>query len=387
MKRMKRLLMWPLMFSKRLYRKKTYLLILLLIPLLVVGFQSVAQEDSGVVTIALSQEGSQDAFTAKVFERLISNTQVINYVKVEEPERAEEMVATGKADSAWIFPKDLQQYIRDFSAGKPIKEGLIRIVEREGNVVLNLTHEMLGGIIFEECTKALFLHDIRERAPDLQNVSDEELLKYYDQSTPDGTLFKFVDVDGADIAAQDNYLTAPLRGILAVVAILGCAVTGMYFREDQERGIFNWLPQRHQPLTELGYQLICALNIMAVVLIAMILAGISSIWWKEAVLFILYSICCALFGGCMRVILRGSRLHGALIPVLMVVMLVICPVFFDFFEFRNFQYLFPPTYYIIGVYHDRYIGYLVLYNIVLLFVFLLASMAERGLGKTHRKNA
>ena len=51
---MKRMGKWLLMMTKRLYKKPTFVVILILIPVLVLGYGLVAAEDSGMVTIALA---------------------------------------------------------------------------------------------------------------------------------------------------------------------------------------------------------------------------------------------------------------------------------------------------------------------------------------------
>ena len=377
MKKLKRMFMWPLMLSKRLYKKKTFIFILVLIPLLVVLFSTMAGEDSGVVTIVLAREDPEDPISSQIVQELTHQSPVIRYIEAATPERAVELVRTGQADGAWIFPDELQKHIDDFAAGKSSADGVIRVVEREGNVVLNLTHERLSGIIFEYCARSLYLSELREQAPEMEALSDQELLKYYEQAGPPEKLFSFVDIDGADVANTTSYLTSPLRGILAVVAVLCCIVTGMYYQEDLERGNFAWLPEKHRGMAEIGYQMVSAVNILAAVLLALVLSGSSAAWWKEALLFLLYSLCCALFGGCMRVLFGGKRLLGALIPVLSVIMLVICPVFFDFFVARQLQFIFPPTYYIVGVYHNRYILYLALYDLVLLGIFAGGTLVQR----------
>ena len=48
-------------------------------------------------------------------------------------------------------------------------------------------------------------------------------------------------------------------------------------------------------------------------------------------------------------------------PLLAVVMLLVCPVFFDLGMVRTVQFLFPPTYYINGVYQSRYLLYMTVY--------------------------
>ena len=54
---------------------------------------------------------------------------------------------------------------------------------------------------------------------------------------------------------------------------------------------------------------------------------------------------------------------GVMIPLLIVAMLLVCPVFFDLGALRMVQFLLPPTYYINGVYNTRYILYMAVYTL------------------------
>ena len=57
-----------------------------------------------------------------------------------------------------------------------------------------------------------------------------------------------------------------------------------------------------------------------------------------------------------------------------VVMLVVCPVFFDLGALRELQYLFPPTYFINAVYSDKFLLYMPLYTLVLAAVYFLTGV-------------
>ena len=53
MNRVKKLLLWFLMLSKRLYKKPTFLVLILLIPVLMFGYIAISGGESGVMTIGM----------------------------------------------------------------------------------------------------------------------------------------------------------------------------------------------------------------------------------------------------------------------------------------------------------------------------------------------
>ena len=366
---MKKLALWFLLLNKRLYKKITYLGMLLLIPLFVIVFNMAAQEPSGVVTIALGVEKDHDTVTAQIVEQLKDDAIVISFVEAT-PERAEELVQAGKADAAWIFPGDMQERVQVYASDAEDNGGFVRVIEREQTTVLRLAREKLSGAVFTQIAEEMYLIRVRNNLPELAERSDEELLAYLETTVVSGELFAFYDIYGNRREASGNYLTAPLRGMLAVLATVSAVVTAMYYQKDEERGIFSLLPERHRVLGEMGYQLISAINMMVLVCIALIFAGLNVMLWQEILLLILFSLCCSLFGMAMRTIFGGGRLLAVLIPVLALVMMVVCPVFFDIADVRQLQFFFPPTYYISGAYNYSYLLYMLLYCLVLAAICL-----------------
>ena len=113
------------------------LLILLLIPILVFGYCNIAREESGIMTIALAQM-DDNAMASGVIADLVEEDSLILFLKCETPEAAEEMVAQGKADAAWIFPADMEQKVYEFAAAGLIKKPFIQVIEGESTELLGI---------------------------------------------------------------------------------------------------------------------------------------------------------------------------------------------------------------------------------------------------------
>lgn len=361
---MKRFWMWFLLLNKRLYRKVTFLGLLLLIPVLVLSFYVAVGQPGGIVTVALAQEDILDVTADALISELMSDSKVIRFQKAT-PQEALELVKTGKADSAWIFPENTASHIADFAMGE--ETGFIRVIEREQSVTLRLAREKLSGALYSPVARNLYLQHLREYIP--ESVSDEQLLSYLDKTHVNGDLFAFYDANGNLREATGNFLTTPLRGLLAVLTLVCAVVTAMYYQKDQEAGRFSLLPERHMALTELAYQAVSAANMMLVILISLLCTGMYHKLWQELILFALYGLCCCLFGMLLRRIFHN--LLPAMLPGLIAVLLVIPPVFFDLAGLRSLQLLLPPTYFIQGGYNPRYLCYLAIYDVIVGVLILL----------------
>lgn len=363
----KRILSWALLLWKRLYKKVTFVLLLVMIPVLVLGYGITAQEESGMLTVALATRGdSPDALT-RVFWDDLHGSNLVLFVECTSPEEAEQMVREGTANTAWIFNDHLEESIYDFVAKRTSQNSFITVVEPENRVLLMLLREVLSGKLFPYCTDTLYLQYIRENAPELDHVSDETLLGYYEDAALSDGLFVTTDVEGnaVETSLEDQgYLMTPVRGMLAVVVVLAGLATAMYYIRDEENGTFAWMAQRRKPLMELGCQIISVVNVLVVVLVALAVTGQTVHWGREALLAVLYAACVAAFAMLVRRLAGGIRGLGMVTPLLVVVMLVVCPVFFDLGMMRQLQLLLPPTYFVIAAYNSTYLLYMLAYTAV-----------------------
>ena len=367
MKKLGKVLLWLWLLTKRLYKKPTFLVILVLIPLLVLGYSAVAEQDSGMVVIALA--GPEDPLVEQMFAELTSSGQLMQYKICETAEEAELLVRTGKADGAWIFPDQLQEHIDSFVKDPENNGSFVRVLQREENVAMMLARERLSGVLYPQIARSYYIRFMRKNYEQLDHLSDEELLQYYDGVDLTQELFAY---DGADApkAESVHYLMSPMRGLLAVVVILGAMAAAMYVVRDEQNGTFQWVPEKYQLLPELGTQWSTALNLGAVSLLALMLSGMAKGVAVELAAVLCYSLCAASFGMLLRRVLGSVRRIGTAVPILIVVMLLVCPVFFDLGPLRRLQLLLPPTYYINGVYDPAYLGYMVVYSFVCLLLCL-----------------
>lgn len=365
---MKKLLLWLGLLTKRLYKKPTFLVLLLLIPALVVGYGATAREESGAVTVALARQ-DDDAMAVSVMEKLPQNTVLIRYISCDSPAQARQLVRSGKADAAWIFRAEMSRLAAQFAQSRSSRDALVEVIEREENTALRLTREKLSGELFLCCAKAYYIPYIRQNVPGLDHLSDEALWESYRGSQIGDTLFQY---DSADAAAMEvSYLLSPVRGLLAVVTVLCAGAAAMYYMEDLRRGTFGWVALKKLPFAELGCQLVAVANVSVVVLSALVLSAMAADPLRELAALVLYILCCAQFGMLLRQLCGRISVLAAVLPLLVVVMLVVCPVFFDLGALRQLQFLLPPTYYINAAYNPMYLAYMAGYTAILAGLYWL----------------
>lgn len=374
---MKQLLKWIWLLNKRLLKRPVFPILLLLIPVLVLGYSSIAGESGSLITVALAQDG-EDALASQVITDLIENTQLINFLSCESTQEAEELVRRGKVDSAWIFPVGLNEKAAAFVSDPDPENAFVRVVEREDNVALLLAREKLSGKLYELCSRTVYLNFLRENIPEMRDASDEDLLALYDGTGITTQLFVLESTDGtATEIGQTNFLLTPLRGLLGVVIALCALAAAMYHIRDTQHGTFSWVALHLRPFAELGCQMVALVNLGIVSTVSLVFVGQTGTLLREIATILLYSLCCAAFAMMLRRLCGSMRALGTALPLLAVVMFLICPVFFDLSSFKVLQYLLPPTYYINTLTSDRYLLLMPIYTLACAAVYLVAGKVLR----------
>lgn len=374
--------MWFLLLNKRLYKKATFVVILMMIPLMIVALNIVAQQDSGFVTIALVQEDPADDISAAIVSELTDNQKIIRFAVCETADEAETMVINRRADAAWVFPDSMQQRIETFLATRRNKEPIVTVFLCEETVPLRLSNEKLAGTLYKHCAPMLYRRYVRNKTPELDGVSDEKLMSYYDGFEQNNALFRFAypnDEEHVDSANEGGYLVTPLRGLLSIFVLLGGLAAAMFYKQDERRGVFSWVRQSRLPAVSAACQGIAVLNLSVAMLLSLAAIGMTVSLPRELLLLALYMLCCTAFCSLLAQLCRRVTVLGMVTPPLIVCMIVVCPVFFSLGSLRQLQLLFPPSYYLNAVYNDRYIVYGVIYcAICAAMSFLLGRLKKRG---------
>ena len=343
MSSLRRFFLWYGLLSKRLLRRPGYLAVLLLIPLFALALALFSRQESSVVTVALCLEEPADPAARAAADRLLNAESILRCSAYPDPDAAREAVRSGQADAAWILPADLEKRMDLFA--RYGSGGSITVVEREENVFLMLAREKLYAALYPELSFSVFRSFlVNELGADA--LPEETLRGAYTGGFVTDELLRFAYVDGSEIERDGRYLTAPLRGILALLLLLCGLASGMYcYREEREES-FVWLSGPKRRLLPLLCHLTSMLPAALAVLAALYLSGLWLGLGREVLMMLLYLPCCVLFCEVLRCLSPREEHYGALIPILAVAVLVLCPVFVDLRLPLPFRALLPSSYYL-----------------------------------------
>ena len=365
MKKISTLLRRYFILNKRLFRKASFVVILLLVPVLVGAMAIVSRNsESGMLTVALAMQDNSDTIANDIITELSDNRGLILFERFETVKEASEAVEKGRADAAWIFSNDMDRKIKKFAAHTHPNNAFVVIIQREDNVLLRLSHEKLNTVLYPYISVALCGNYIYDHVLTLDDLPEEKLKEYYYSVNAEGEdLFEFVHMgdDTPVDVRESNYLTSPLRGLLAIMVVLSGFAVAMFYMQDEARGTFDRIPYRRRFVFSLSYHATAVVSTATVTFISLLLVGMAEFSLREITALLLY--CLITVGFCMgaRLLLRDIRILGVSTPVLVVAMTVLCPVFFNFAKIPAVQFLLPPYYYLNAIYSTKFILYMIIY--------------------------
>lgn len=347
--------LWFGLLLKSLLKKYSYLLILLMVPVLVYAMNLVSEKESGVLKIILYQEEETDEVSTQIVKELLEKKSIIQFVKESDEERARKLVLSGKADALWIFDRDMTEKLN--GEWKETKEkALVHVVELEDTALLQLAREKLYGTMYPLISYASYKDYIVSNLVETGKITcDEAYLKeMYDENNVEDTLFEFSfpgDETGVIDFSKINYLLTPLRGLLIMIVVLSSFAAQLYYLNDKQKGIFVWLPASSKYLVTFGYQFAAMLPICVVVYLALYLSGLFTKAAIEIVALLLLTVMTALFTNILRRLSRSIKILSVMIPVMIMLMVALSQIFMEINQLRMVQY-FLPTYYYMNVIHN-----------------------------------
>ena len=109
-------------------------------------------------------------------------------------------------------------------------------------------------------------------------------------------------------------------------------------------------------------------NVAVFVAVALYVSALAGNPVREVPILLLYTLCCTAFCLLLKQVFVSVRAYTAIIPLVAVVLIAVCPVFFNFKQLLPLQLVLPPTYYVNALYDVRYCGYMVAYTVACLLV-------------------
>ena len=417
------------LINKRLFRTYSFIVLLLMIPLTAGALSLVSTQDKGIVTISVctaystgdagassendasgasSENGASEAYSENgasgassengasgassengasekteipgvhnVLDRLKKQSAVIRFLESSSAEEAKETVLRGKADAAWIFAPDYEERVREIASGTP--RVLVDIYTKEDTVFMRLAREKLFAALYPDLSAQIFREFIRRTAGE---IPEEDFEYYYNMQAAEGSLVRFALADSPDPSGDEiegDYLLFPVRGLLSILIFAAGMAGAIFYARDEKNSCFVWLPQKMRHGMLLSYIGSAVFWTSLASYLAMLFTGTARLTIRELVLLFLYGTAVTALCSILRRILRDAGTLAVFLPVSVLLVLGLCPVFLNFKTFRVLSRLLPAFHYLHAVNSAFYARSLLITALLYAAADLAAALLIRAL--------
>ena len=344
---------WFYMLTKRLLRRWSFLLLIILIPIIMIVTMSAMKGESGVLHIVLCNEGGEK-LGEYIVESILSRESVIRFSVSDSQEEAINMVRNAKADAAWIFDDDFEKNLNKFAKGKKLSPP-VKIIEREESIPLNISKEVLFGAIYTETSYRLYYNYSQKNILTEGDIPESDIKEAYDNIQNSENIIVIEKLNTKNKKSNTNYLTTPMRGILSLLVLLCSLASTMFFLNDKSKGTYDWLSPKKQIWPAMASCFSAALISSVAVLVILFATDISLGVQYEITSMLMYIVAVTGFCTLFSLLFRSYGTLGALIPGILIISLVLSPIFFNFKILPIVRHMLPTYYYLQSVYNTSYL--------------------------------
>lgn len=194
-------------------------------------------------------------------------------------------------------------------------------------------------------------------------------------------MFKFEYADGSDNSllndTYNNYYMLPVRGILAVLILMSGLAGVLMLNRDDEKGVWGMIRRNRRSSFDFFYIFSSQFLVAVCSLAAIMCTGLAVNFVWELFILLIYSLLVTSFCNILRMIIKNQYTFCSVIPVLILLSLLVCPVFIDLGNISGIigviRKLLPVSYYLESVHSLRLFVRMIAVTAVLCMLQLFPS--------------
>lgn len=354
---MKKPLLLIYLLSKRLYKKVSFVAILVALVAVTAVICLAFQQESSIVKIGLV-EPAEESSAYELVTSLAESESVVSY-EIMGKEEALALLKSGKLDSVWEFENFLDKAIAKYIESRT-NTAPIQVYVRENNIFVNLSLERLYAELYPLMAREYYRN---YGTKELDVVAVGEYMEFFDNAYRHKGIVQYSYYNNDQNVESENYLVSPLRGILAVILTLCCLASALYFMHDCDNGNMDSTPINKRWGRQVLYTLVGGSNIAVFVLISVGIGGLFISLGHELLTMLLFVLASVGFATTVSGLAGKTVRLASLLPILVIAMLAICPVFLDL-EIKYISSIFPVYWYLKAIYNPSEILSLVIYTAI-----------------------
>lgn len=285
------MLVWIGKYSKRFLRQPLFLLLLVLLPIGTMTFSYLAHQKSTAVRVGLVWEDGGE-MESEIAEQLMGHKGIASFVRCDSDKGLKEQIAEGELECGYCFPSGMEQRL-----AKGEYKGLITQYYRAGMSLHFFVSETVFAAVYDRYGERL----VRDYVMDsglysTYSLAESQITGMYKEQHEKQSTFTFTYDEGTPVQRSfGDYLTAPLKGIMALIILLAGFCGVIVWLEDKRKGMEMAAPfgiRRFLPFLSAGIPVV-SLSIAGILSEAVSRLAVPTL--KEVACMLIYDIMVILF--------------------------------------------------------------------------------------------
>lgn len=237
------MMIWVRKYTKRFFRQPLFLMLLICLPVGTMLFSYQAQKKSTAVTVGLVWEDT-GGIEEEIAERLGEHRGVAVFVRCDSEEELKRRVADGQLTCGYCFGAGMEERLK-----KGEYKGLIRQYYREGTLLRAIVAETVFAAVYDRYGERIARdYVINSGLYDTYRLSENEIASLYQRQHETRATFHFSYDEGTPAQRSlGDYLTAPLKGGMALLILLSGFCGIIVWLEDKRKGLSVAAPAGVRP--------------------------------------------------------------------------------------------------------------------------------------------
>lgn len=351
---MKRMLMWLLLMTKRLMKKPSFVIILVLLPVILVMYRFIITKDDGNLRAVVYVSEDSDGMAKAVAEGLTKLDSAVRFKASASKEELYNDVISGRAEVGYILPKDLESrfLMQNWS-------GSIIMVVSDTSQYASFINEFVTVEIYSDMMEDILVDYLMNKSGvDFDEAVIRPLIR--DNLAKQAAAPPVFDIVYRDFytneelskeeVLEEDYLTKPIRGTVALFVLLAGLAGLVFWFQDKAEGRFKVMSYEKRPVIHYGSMLLPTLLAGIVGIVCIFIAGLGTNVFREIAVMLVY---CIFVAGCcevIRVFVPSVNAVCAIIPILAIGSYLCCPIVLDLKRVLPLvvylRKILPPDYYL-----------------------------------------
>ncbi len=350
---MKRLLTCNLLFIKRCFKKLSFLLLLLAIPVLCLLLKNTAKDSSSSITAGIYLE-KESPLALQISNNLVSKYDSVRFELCKDKEMLMNRVINGTYECGYVFSEDFDEKLLNKKTKK-----ILEVYVSPKTLTSALTNEYVFSELFVEYAFHELVDYIKTdnifKNKDLSDINNT-LRPIYDDYVNGDETFSFRYINPKEGSVEDtslftSYLLLSVKGVIALLIMFAAFIGTLNLYKDNKAGVFYAYKGINKTLAKMSEIFSVTLPAALSGLITIYACNLSDGFLTEILRLFAYALIGTVYCYVLYKLIPNQYVFSAFIPILILGSIIFCPIFIDVSEIlpfvKNISWLFLPKYYFI----------------------------------------